>query len=84
MLSGALGVASFPSNSELEADMYRLIAVLYVLLGTTLAGIGVIIVLALNMVDAAHISLAALAGAVVAIPVSWVIGKRIFAAVRNA
>lgn len=64
--------------------MYRLIAVLYVLLSVTLAGIAVTAVLALNMFSATHISLAALAGAIVAIPVAWIVGKHIYETVKSA
>jgi hypothetical protein len=64
--------------------MFRLIAVLYVLVATTLAGIGVTAVLALGMFTRTHIAGAALAGAVLALPVAWLAGKRLYRAVRNA
>lgn len=64
--------------------MYRLIAVLYVLLSVTLAGIGVTAVLALGRFGRMDIALAALAGAVVAIPFAWFVGKRLYALTRNA
>lgn len=64
--------------------MYRLIAVLYVLLGVTFAGIGVTAILSLGHFGRTDIALAALAGAVVALPVAWLVGKHIFALTRNA
>lgn len=63
--------------------MFRLIAVLYVLIATTLAGVAVTAVLALNMFDSAHIAGAAAVGALVALPVSWFVGKRLFTAMKS-
>lgn len=64
--------------------MFRLIAILYVLIATTLAGIAVTIVLALNMFDSMHISVAAGVGALIALPVSWIVGKRLFTVFKGA
>ena len=64
--------------------MFRLVAILYVLLSVTLAGIAVTAVLSLGHFTRTDISLAALAGAVVAIPFAWIVGKKLFASVRGA
>jgi hypothetical protein len=64
--------------------MFRLVAILYVLLSVTLAGIAVTAVLALGHFTRVDISLAALAGAVVAIPFAWIVGKKIFTSVKGA
>jgi hypothetical protein len=64
--------------------MYRLVAVLYVLLSVTLAGIGVTVVLSLGHLTRTEIALSALAGAIVAIPLAWIVGKRLYALTRNA
>jgi hypothetical protein len=64
--------------------MFRLIAILYVLVATVLAGICVTAALSLGHFGRADIALSALAGAVVALPVAWIVGKRIFAFTRQA
>jgi hypothetical protein len=64
--------------------MFRLIAILYVLVATVLAGIFVTAVLSLGHFGRSDIALSALAGAVIALPVSWIVGKRLFALTRNA
>lgn len=64
--------------------MFRLAVMIYVLAGTALAGSAVIAVLTMNMVSAWEISAAAVAGAVVAIPVSWLIAKQIDANFRRS
>lgn len=62
--------------SEKEAIMFRLVAMLYVLVFTVLAGVGVIALLSLEISGAQPIALVALAGAVLAVPVAWIIGKK--------
>ena len=57
--------------------MARLTMIIFAMAGTTLAGIGVVIVLAANMGTAQNIIAAAAAGAALAIPVSWMIAKQI-------
>jgi hypothetical protein len=64
--------------------MFRLIAILYVLVATVLAGVFVTAVLSLGHFGRSDIALSALAGAVVAFPVSWILGKRLFALTRSA
>lgn len=64
--------------------MFRLIAILYVLVATVLAGIAVTAVLSLGHFGRSDIALSALAGAVVALPVAWIVGKHLFVLTRSA
>ncbi len=64
--------------------MFRLIAILYVLVATVLAGVAVTAVLSLGHFGRSDIALSALVGAVIALPVAWVVGKHIFALTRSA
>ena len=57
--------------------MLRLVMVLYSILGTTLAGIGVIIALSIGRYDAASIILGAALGAALAIPAAWVVARQL-------
>lgn len=57
--------------------MLRLAAVIYILLGATLAGIFIIAALTVGMDTAQPIIYAAVAGFIVALPVSWVVAKQI-------
>ncbi len=57
--------------------MARLIMIIFAMAGTTLAGIWVIVVLSANMATAQNIILAAIFGAVLAAPLSWMIAKQI-------
>ncbi len=58
--------------------MIRLAATLYSLIATAIAGSAVIAVLAVGMVTWMAIVSAAVAGAVVAAPVSWLVAKRLY------
>lgn len=57
--------------------MFRLAAVLYVLIASALAGSAVIAVLSMGMVDARSIIGAAVAGALVSVPAAWLVAKKI-------
>ncbi|UWQ13786.1 CTP synthetase [Aliiroseovarius sp. M344] len=57
--------------------MFRLAAVIYILLGATLAGIFIVAALTVGMDTAQPIIYAAIAGFAVALPVSWVVAKQI-------
>ncbi|WP_371168322.1 CTP synthetase [Aliiroseovarius sp. 2305UL8-7] len=57
--------------------MFRLAAVIYILLSATLAGIFIIVALTLGMGTLQPILWAALAGFVVALPASWVVARQI-------
>lgn len=58
--------------------MLRLAMILYSLIGTTLAGIGVIAVLVAGYGTLNPIIVSAAAGAIVAMPVSWLIARRLY------
>jgi hypothetical protein len=55
----------------------RLMMVLYSMIGTALAGSGVVLVLTLGYVTTGAIVGAAAAGAVAALPVSWMVARQI-------
>lgn len=55
--------------------MVRLMMVLYAVIGTAMAGAGVIVVLTMGLASLQPILLAAATGAVLALPVSWTIAK---------
>lgn len=57
--------------------MLRLASILYSLIATSLAGAGVIFVLAAGFVSVQAIIAAAAVGAVLALPASWLVAKRI-------
>lgn len=59
--------------------MFRLFSILYTLAATVLAGSAVVAALTMNLFDLKSIVLAALAGAALAIPVAWVIARRVSA-----
>ncbi len=57
--------------------MFSLRMAVYLLVAPTLAGVFVIALLTVNMVSAPYISAAAIAGAVIGLPVAWVLANRI-------
>lgn len=57
--------------------MTRLFFIILTLASTTLAGIGVIAALSMNMFDVKSILVAAALGAVISLPASWVIARKI-------
>ncbi|MCL3880951.1 hypothetical protein [Marivita sp. GX14005] len=57
--------------------MLRLASILYSLIGTSLAGVGVIAVLTAGYVDPMPIVAAAAAGALLGLPVSWYVAREI-------
>lgn len=59
--------------------MFRLFMLFYTLAATVLAGTGVIAILSLHRLDAWSIVIAAAAGAVLAVPLAWVVAKRVMA-----
>ncbi len=63
--------------------MFRLAAILWVLIATVLAGSAVTALLTLNMMEPVQIAGGAIAGALVAIPVAWIIGKNVYMAVNG-
>ncbi len=57
--------------------MFRLASILYSIVSSTLAGIGIIVVLVLGYDTLNPILIAAAVGFVLAIPVTWVLAKKI-------
>lgn len=57
--------------------MLRLTAVIYVLLGATLAGIFIVAALTMGLDTGKPILYSAIAGFVVGLPISWLVAKQI-------
>lgn len=57
--------------------MLRLTMLLYSIVGTTLAGIGIVVAVTMNLYDFRSIIVAAVAGAVLALPVSWYVARQL-------
>jgi predicted PurR-regulated permease PerM len=57
--------------------MFRLMMILHSVVATTLMGIGIIFVLAAGMVGTKPIAIAAVAGFLLAFPVSWLVAQKI-------
>lgn len=57
--------------------MLRLAAILYSIIGTSLAGAGVIVVLVMGLVSTNAILLSAAMGAILALPVSYCVAGKI-------
>ena len=55
----------------------RLMMILYSVIGTAMAGTGVIVVLTMGQVTLVPILVTAAAGAVLAVPVSWAVARQI-------
>lgn len=64
--------------------MLKLAAMVYIIVGSMLAGSFVIAALTLGRMDAVSISVAAALGALVALPAAWLIGSRLDKAIRPA
>ena len=59
--------------------MLRLASILYSLIGSSLAGIGVIVVLVAGMSTVPAIMASAAIGAVLGMPVAWLVAKQLYA-----
>ncbi len=57
--------------------MLRLLLPIYAMLGTTLAGIGVIVVLTMGIDTMQTVAIAAIAGFILGLPVSWMVTKKL-------
>lgn len=57
--------------------MLRLTLILYSVIGTTLAGIGVVVAVTMNLYELNAILISAALGALVAIPVAWLVAKQL-------
>ncbi|MEQ3672368.1 hypothetical protein [Pseudophaeobacter sp.] len=58
--------------------MLRLASILYSLIGSSLAGVGVIAVLVAGFVSVNAILLAAVGGAVLGLPVAWLVARQLY------
>ena len=63
--------------------MFRLAAIVYVLCATVLAGAAVTAMLSSGMFDRTMLASAAIAGAVVALPVAWVVARQLLTLTRH-
>ena len=63
--------------------MFRLAAIIYVLVASALAGILVTALLATQIYDGTKIASVAIAGAVLAVPAAWLIARQISATIRR-
>jgi hypothetical protein len=57
--------------------MLRLTSILYSIIGTTLAGIGIVIAVSMGLYDVQSIVVSAAIGAIAALPASWLVAKRL-------
>lgn len=57
--------------------MSRLFMILYSMIGTALAGSAIVVALTMGMVTLKGIVVAAVLGAVVAVPVAWLVARQI-------
>ena len=64
--------------------MLKLAGLIYIVVGSMLAGSFVIAALVLDRVDAMSIAVAAALGALAALPVAWMIASRLNKAIRPA
>lgn len=64
--------------------MLKLVAVVYIMVGSMLAGSFIVAALTVGRMDAASISIAAVIGALAAIPVSWFVAAKLNKAIRPA
>jgi preprotein translocase subunit SecF len=64
--------------------MLKLTAMVYIMVGSVLAGSFVVAALTMGRMDATSISVAALIGALVALPVSWFVAGKLNKAIRPA
>lgn len=57
--------------------MFRLMMLLYSIIGTTLAGIGVVVAVTMNLYDTQAIVAGAAIGAIAALPVAWLVARKL-------
>jgi hypothetical protein len=72
-----VAVYSDPQHRDMRLVMFRLMMLLYSIVGTTLAGIGVVVAVTMNMYDVQSIIVSAAIGAILALPVCWVVAKKL-------
>ena len=57
--------------------MIRLFSLIYIFVGATLAGSFIVAALTMNMFDSRSIIVAAVIGLAAAVPVSWIVAKKL-------
>jgi hypothetical protein len=64
--------------------MLKLAATIYIMVGSMLAGSFVVAALTMGRMDAVSISVAAVLGALAALPVAWIVAAKLNKAIRPA
>lgn len=64
--------------------MMKIFGAIYILTAPTLMGVFIVALLSMNMSEPIQIITAAIAGAILAIPVAMIIGKRVLALTKGA
>lgn len=64
--------------------MLKILGAIYILATPTTMGILIVALLTMNMFESQKIIMAAIVGAIIAIPVSWFVSRRILALTRGA
>ena len=64
--------------------MLKLAAMVYIMAGSMLAGSFVVAALTIGRMDAISITVAAVLGALAALPLAWFVASRIYKAIRPA
>jgi hypothetical protein len=64
--------------------MLKLAATIYIMVGSMLAGSFVVAALTIGRMDAVSISVAAVLGALAALPVAWIVAAKLNKAIRPA
>lgn len=64
--------------------MLKILGAIYILATPTNMGILIVALLTMNMFESQKIIMAAIVGAIIAIPVSWFVSRRILALARGA
>ena len=64
--------------------MLKILGAIYILAAPTIMGVLIVALLTMNMFERQKIILAAIAGAVIALPVSWIVSRQILALTKGA
>lgn len=57
--------------------MLRLTSILYAIIGSTLAGTGVVVALSMSLYDVQSILIGAVLGALLGLPASWMVARKL-------
>ncbi|MCB1424518.1 MAG: hypothetical protein R3D65_13745 [Zhengella sp.] len=64
--------------------MLKILGAIYILAAPTIMGVLIVALLTMNMFESQKIIMAAIAGAVIAMPVSWFVSRQILALTKGA